>query len=134
MGTKQLTPCDCGNDFFTITHRGEAECTNCLESRPYTPKTPRPENGTTKSQRKAINKIQEYLGSRHERLELNGEHLDWGPMSVTGYGHSGPFRTHYHFMLSRRGKVEVLDASGVATPDTHKAHVARMIGGHVKTY
>lgn len=123
--------------YFDIERRGDgyvAICNNCRAERPYSPKTPRPENGTTKSQQRAIDKIRRFGEGRSDDVEIETEHLEWGPMSLTMTIDDDSFflRGRYHCIISRRGKITVCSAGGFTYPDDHIDHFANMVGGHIQ--
>ena len=138
MKTIQSKDCpECGNDFWSASERTKTKsCHNCGHEESYSPKSPRPERGTTKSQKKKLDKIREYFEGR-DNTSVDvwiEEHLDWGPLSLTVKTNDSSMflRASYAVLISRRGKVTVLTAEGFSYPDSHKEHFADMIGGHVQ--
>ena len=128
--------CDnCGNDFWERTRReGETvlKCTNCMKTRPYTKRRPNPSNGRTPSQKKKLDKIRRFFEDRGdwEGAEVKGKDLEAGDLSFVVKTHPDSYFRGglYHFFMSRRGKVRVAAAEGPTLPDSHKAHVAKMLG------
>jgi DNA-directed RNA polymerase subunit RPC12/RpoP len=128
---------ECGNDSWAVNRSDSvAKCHGCGHTRPFHGRRSavRQHNDMTDSQQRALDKIRAYLNRTPHLDDWETKQTSFGKLELKVRADTGSLftRSTYQFFISRRGKITVAMAGGVTTPDTHKAHVARMVGGHVQ--